>query len=154
SWGIPDRGGEHPRHRGFRQGCEGTMVRHKSSVPVCSRSGEEGRWEGMIDTGHTPDAVKRALLVNRSLASCLEEELQRHCPHNTFHPSVRYEPPKQSVFCQSGAKLASFAPGNRLCVDRKSLSEMVFYFRGRWLRSRRFATIDPTIRFALSASLS
>ena len=57
--------------------------------------------ETMIETGQAPYPVERTLLVSGILESCLDSKLQGHRPLDTPHLAVRYQPPRESIFCRS-----------------------------------------------------
>jgi hypothetical protein len=59
------------------------------------------QFETMIETGQAPYRVERTLLTSGILESCLDSKVQGHRRLETPHLAVSYEPPRQSLFCQS-----------------------------------------------------
>src|SRR5271157_1086300 len=57
--------------------------------------------ETMIESGRAPYPVERTLLVSGVLESCLDSKLQSHRRLDTPHLAVRYQPPRDSLFCRS-----------------------------------------------------
>jgi hypothetical protein len=57
--------------------------------------------ESMLETGKAPYPVERTLLTSGILESCLDSRRQDHRRVDTPHLSVRYQPPRDSVFCRS-----------------------------------------------------
>ena len=55
----------------------------------------------MIESGRAPYPVERTLLVSGVLESCLDSKLQSHRRLDTPHLAVRYQPPRDSLFCRS-----------------------------------------------------
>jgi hypothetical protein len=59
------------------------------------------QFETMIETGQAPYRVERTLLTSGILESCLDSKVQGHRRLETPHLAFSYEPPRQSLFCQS-----------------------------------------------------
>ena len=57
--------------------------------------------ETMIEAGRAPYPVERTLLVSGALESCLESKLQSHRRLETPHLAVRYQAPRESLYCRS-----------------------------------------------------
>ncbi len=57
--------------------------------------------ETMIESGRAPYPVERTLLVSGVLESCLDSRLQSHRRLDTPHLAVRYQPPRESLFCRN-----------------------------------------------------
>ena len=55
----------------------------------------------MIESGWAPYPVEQTLLVSGVLESCLDLKLQTHRRLDTPHLAVRYQPPRDSLFCRS-----------------------------------------------------
>lgn len=57
--------------------------------------------ETMFETGKAPYPVERTLLTSGILESCLESRHENHRAIDTPHLAVRYQPPRDSLFCQT-----------------------------------------------------
>jgi hypothetical protein len=57
--------------------------------------------ETMLESGKPPYPVERTLLVSGILESCLDSKHQDHRPLDTPQLSVRYRPPRESIYCRS-----------------------------------------------------
>jgi hypothetical protein len=57
--------------------------------------------ETMIESGQAPYPVERTMLVSGILESCLDSKVQDHRRLDTPHLAVRYQPPRESMFCRT-----------------------------------------------------
>lgn len=57
--------------------------------------------ETMLETGKAPYPVERTLLTSGILESCLDSRHQNNRALDTPHLAVCYQPPRDSIFCQS-----------------------------------------------------